>query len=145
MEEISDTIVPSEDDIEGDEQPNGNDDITSDEEDPQMPTAMELDEASVKRKQKDVLIIDIEEGNIVGEPVINQTDDDENHELNRSVKHLENEDRKANIVQTTSKSTAETQDDPEVVRAEPQTSAQKNTLKALRKITKTQKIPSRNK
>ena len=70
MEKISDTIVPSDDDIEGDEQPNGNDDGTSDEEDPQMPTAMELDEASVKRKQKDVLIIDIEEGNIVGEPVM---------------------------------------------------------------------------
>ena len=41
-----------------------------------------------------------------------------NRELNKSVEHLENEDMKANIVQPTSKSTAENQDDPEVAMAE---------------------------
>ena len=86
IEEILDTLVLSEDDIRGDEQPNGNDNGTSDEEDPQMPTAMELDEASLRRK-KGVLITDLEDRNVAGEPVIDVTDD-ENRSLGPDLCYL---------------------------------------------------------
>ena len=60
MEEIAETMITTEDDIGGSEQPN-EDAGTSEEEDNQVPTDIELDEASSRRRQKGALIIYLKE------------------------------------------------------------------------------------
>ena len=125
----------------GEEQSHSNDEGISDEEDNQMPRDMNLYEASLRGQKVVLVIkleegngiettnadkesndevstnVDISKNldmekyfDHVGEPVIEITDD-ENHELNESVEHLEHEDMKANIVHPTSKSTDENQDE----------------------------------